>query len=48
MSNLRIYMSGNNLLTFSKFKLWDPERGGGEGAAYPPNKMFTLGLNIYF
>jgi TonB-linked SusC/RagA family outer membrane protein len=48
VSNLRIYMSGNNLLTFSKFKLWDPERGGGEGAAYPPNKMFTLGLNIYF
>ena len=48
VSNLRIYMSGNNLFTFSKFKLWDPERGGGEGAAYPPNKMFTLGLNIYF
>src|SRR5690554_5562860 len=48
VSNLRIYLSGQNLLTFSKFKLWDPERGGGEGAAYPPNKMFTLGLNIYF
>lgn len=48
VSNLRVYMSGVNLLTFSKFKLWDPERGGGEGAAYPPNKMFTLGLNIYF
>lgn len=48
VSNLRIYMTGSNLLTFSKFKLWDPERGGGEGAAYPPNRVFTMGLNIYF
>ncbi|HBX21838.1 MAG TPA: SusC/RagA family TonB-linked outer membrane protein [Porphyromonadaceae bacterium] len=48
VSDLRVYLSGVNLLTFSPFKLWDPERGGGEGAAYPPNKMFTMGLNIYF
>jgi hypothetical protein len=48
VSNLRVYMSGVNLLTFSRFKLWDPERGGGEGAAYPPNRMFTLGINVYF
>jgi TonB-linked SusC/RagA family outer membrane protein len=48
VSNLRIYLSAINLLTFSKFNLWDPERGGGEGAAYPPNRMFTVGLNIYF
>ena len=48
ISNLRIYLTGVNLLTFSKFKLWDPERGSGEGAAYPPNRTFTMGLNIYF
>lgn len=48
VTNLRLYLSGVNLFTFSSFKLWDPERGGGQGAAYPPNKMFTMGLNIYF
>ena len=25
--SLRFYVSANNLLTFSKFKLWDPEKG---------------------
>lgn len=48
VNNLRVYLSGVNLLTFSKFKLWDPERGGGEGAAYPPNKIFSIGLNVNF
>lgn len=46
--SLRLYLSGNNLLTFSKFKLWDPELGSGNGASYPPNRMFTAGLNINF
>ena len=31
---LRIYASGTNLLTFSKFKLWDVEMGG-NGLGYP-------------
>lgn len=48
VNNLRFYLSGVNVLTFSKFKLWDPERGGGEGAAYPPNRVFTFGMNINF
>lgn len=25
ISNVRIYLNGTNLLTFSKFKLWDPK-----------------------
>lgn len=26
IKSLRFYVSGNNLLTFSSFKLWDPEK----------------------
>ncbi|MEO6231163.1 MAG: TonB-dependent receptor [Ferruginibacter sp.] len=47
MANLRIYFSGTNLFTFSKFKLWDPEMGG-NGLAYPIQKVFNLGINLNF
>ncbi len=42
--NLRIYVNGFNLLTFSKFKLFDPEML--TGAAYPPQRIFNLGLKL--
>ena len=45
--NVRIYFSGLNLLTFSKFKLWDPEQAG-NGFAYPIQKVFNAGLNLNF
>jgi len=41
---LRIYMRGFNLLTFSKFKLFDPEMLS--GAAYPPQRIINLGLKL--
>lgn len=43
----RIYLSGTNLLTFSKFKLWDPEMGG-NGLGYPIQRVFNLGLTLSF
>ena len=43
----RIYVSGTNLITFSKFKLWDIEMGG-NGLGYPIQKGANLGLNINF
>lgn len=46
--SLRLYLSCNNLCTFSKFKLWDPEIGGGDGSAYPPNRVFMIGLSANF
>ena len=46
ISGLRIYLSGVNLLTFSKFKLWDPEVLEGQGANYPANRIFNFGINI--
>ena len=32
--SVRIYASATNLFTLSKFKLWDPELGGGNGMSY--------------
>lgn len=46
-TNLRIYFSGTNLLTFSKFKLWDPEMAG-NGLGYPIQKVFNIGMNVTF
>ncbi|MGH2624909.1 MAG: hypothetical protein ACRDE7_14675, partial [Sphingobacterium sp.] len=45
LENLRVYLSGMNLVTFSKFKLWDPEQGG-NAFAYPLQRVFNLGINI--
>lgn len=44
--SLRFYVAANNLLTFSKFKLWDPEKGSSDGSGYPLNRVITLGFNI--
>ena len=42
--DMRIYVNGFNLLTYSKFKLFDPEML--TGAAYPPQRIFNLGLKL--
>ncbi|MNO07939.1 hypothetical protein D3C81_2303520 [compost metagenome] len=46
-TSLYVYSSGQNLLTFSKFKLWDPELGS-NGAKYPLNRMITFGVRAQF
>jgi len=45
LNSCRIYFNGLNLLTWSPFKLWDPEQGG-NGFAYPIQKVFNVGLNV--
>jgi TonB-linked SusC/RagA family outer membrane protein len=47
ITNLRLYFSGTNLLTFSKFKLWDPEMGG-NGLGYPVQKVYNFGVQLSF
>jgi TonB-linked SusC/RagA family outer membrane protein len=44
---LYFYGSGQNLLTFSKFKLWDPELGS-NGAKYPITRLMTFGVRAQF
>ena len=50
IKSLRFYVSGNNLLTFSSFKLWDPEKakGSSDGSGYPLNRVITVGFNANF
>jgi TonB-linked SusC/RagA family outer membrane protein len=45
---VRVYVSGENLLTFSKFKLWDPELNTAIGNVYPPTKSVMLGVEVTF
>lgn len=47
VESCRIYVSGNNLLTMSKFKLWDPEMGS-NGLNYPLQRVYNVGFNINF
>ena len=47
LESLRIYLSGTNLLTFSKFKIWDVEMGG-NGLGYPIQRGVNFGINMNF
>ena len=45
-NKIRVFFIGTNILTFSKFKEWDPEMGSTNGQQYPLSKTFTLGLTV--
>lgn len=47
ISSARIYLSGTNLLTFSNFKLWDPEMAG-NGLGYPIQRTYNVGIQVNF
>jgi TonB-linked SusC/RagA family outer membrane protein len=47
ITNARIYFTGTNLLTFSKFKIWDVEMGG-NGLGYPIQLGVNFGINLNF
>lgn len=48
ISALRVYIVGFNMFTWSEFDYWDPELGAGNGARYPIQRNFSLGLNLIF
>ena len=48
ITNCRIYVSGENLLTFDHLKYWDPESTAGSGWYYPMQQIMTVGLNVTF
>lgn len=48
VKRLRVYAMGYNLLTFSKFKLWDPELLTNNGTRYPLTSNYSLGLTANF
>lgn len=56
VSNVRVYISSQNLLTFTKYKGWDPEIGsknttltnGIDYGQYPSARSFQFGLQVGF
>lgn len=48
MNQIKVYVAGTNLLTFSDFKYIDPENPGINNGYYPQQRTFSLGLNLTF
>jgi TonB-linked SusC/RagA family outer membrane protein len=49
LKEMRVYVSGYNLLTITKVEALDPEHpGGDEGYTYPLNKTINFGVNLSF
>ena len=50
LRNARIFLTGNNLLTFTRFYDWiDPEAPtGGTNWTYPMVKIYSIGVNLTF
>ena len=53
--NCRIYVSGQNLFTFTKYSGLDPDLGvsnpldmGVDNVRYPTSRVLTLGVNVHF
>lgn len=52
IAKARVYLTGENLFTFTKYSGYDPEIGGGvmgiDRGFYPQAKTFMLGVNLQF
>ncbi|CDN31486.1 TonB family protein / TonB-dependent receptor [Mucinivorans hirudinis] len=48
VGKFRVFVSGQNLLTWAPFKHWDPELGGGRGLSYPNLRTATIGIQATF
>jgi TonB-linked SusC/RagA family outer membrane protein len=50
ISNLRVYVEGQNLLTFSELTKYniDPEMPGVSNGYYPQQRLFSMGVNLTF
>lgn len=46
ISSARVFFIGTNLLSFTNFKLWDPEMGNPDGKAYGLSKTLSLGIQV--
>jgi hypothetical protein len=52
LTKVRVYLTGNNLFTFTKYNGFDPEIGGGsygiDRGIYPQPRALMAGINIGF
>ncbi|MGN6265552.1 MAG: SusC/RagA family TonB-linked outer membrane protein [Ginsengibacter sp.] len=44
----RVYVSGLNLVTWDKMKIWDPESTSGDGHYYPQARIINVGARVTF
>ena len=47
-SSCNIYVTGENLLTLTKYSGMDPECGGYDTLKYPMSKVFAFGLKLNY
>lgn len=48
VKSIRLFVSGQNLITWDKLKLVDPEQQASNSFAYPQLQMFNAGVNVQF
>ncbi|MDR2086825.1 MAG: TonB-dependent receptor [Dysgonamonadaceae bacterium] len=48
LNNVRVYFGGYNLLTFTRFNMWDVELREETGSEYPNIKTYSVGVNFSF
>ena len=47
-SSCSIYLSGENLLTWTNYSGMDPEVGGFDTIKYPVSRVFAIGLKLNY
>ncbi|WP_158858596.1 SusC/RagA family TonB-linked outer membrane protein [Lunatibacter salilacus] len=48
VANLRVYVSGENMLTFTETELFDPETPRGRSQFFPHSRLFSGGVSVNF
>ncbi len=46
--HVRVFANGNNLLTWTNIKYFDPESPTGRGQFYPQMRVYNFGVNVQF
>lgn len=48
IDQLRVYVSGLNVITWDKMKIWDPESTSSDAHYYPQGKILNVGVSVKF
>ncbi|GAB3008300.1 TonB-dependent receptor [Niabella terrae] len=48
ISNVRLFANGQNVITWDKMKLWDPEATSTNGQYYPQSRILNIGATVNF
>ena len=48
LNGIRLYVNGLNLITWDKYKIFDPETDNGALSYYPQARVINTGIRITF